>query len=46
MSYRLTEAGAALEPALRELAEWAKAHLPEASAFPETSLERPAGVHG
>ncbi|WP_225823618.1 winged helix-turn-helix transcriptional regulator [Streptomyces naphthomycinicus] len=42
VSYRLTEAGAALEPALRELAQWAKSHLPEAaSAYPETSLERP-----
>jgi DNA-binding HxlR family transcriptional regulator len=31
VSYRLTEAGAALEPALRELALWAKTHLPEGS---------------
>lgn len=30
VSYRLTEAGAALEPALKELAAWATAHLPEA----------------
>ncbi|GGS53471.1 MULTISPECIES: winged helix-turn-helix transcriptional regulator [Streptomyces] len=44
VSYRLTEAGAALEPALRELAQWAKVHLPEASAWPETSLERPGRV--
>jgi DNA-binding HxlR family transcriptional regulator len=29
VSYRLTESGAALEPALRELGEWAKVHLPE-----------------
>ncbi|GEC03547.1 transcriptional regulator [Streptomyces spinoverrucosus] len=29
VSYRLTEAGAALEPALEELGEWAKTHLPE-----------------
>ncbi|MBK3567914.1 MULTISPECIES: helix-turn-helix domain-containing protein [unclassified Streptomyces] len=29
VSYRLTEAGRALEPALRELGEWAKVHLPE-----------------
>jgi DNA-binding HxlR family transcriptional regulator len=29
VSYRLTEAGAALEPALNELAAWAKKHLPE-----------------
>jgi DNA-binding HxlR family transcriptional regulator len=27
--YRLTEAGAALEPALRELGKWAERHLPE-----------------
>ncbi|MFD8817761.1 winged helix-turn-helix transcriptional regulator [Streptomyces sp. NPDC059627] len=31
VSYQLTEAGAALEPALKELAEWAKTHLPEQS---------------
>ncbi|MEU0335166.1 helix-turn-helix domain-containing protein [Streptomyces sp. NPDC006193] len=43
VSYRLTEAGAALEPALRELAGWAKVHLPDAAACPATSLERPAG---
>ncbi|WP_461009225.1 winged helix-turn-helix transcriptional regulator [Streptomyces capparidis] len=30
VSYRLTEAGAALEPALGELALWAEKHLPEA----------------
>jgi DNA-binding HxlR family transcriptional regulator len=30
VSYRLTEAGAALEPALKELATWAEKHLPEA----------------
>ncbi|MDL5202670.1 helix-turn-helix domain-containing protein [Streptomyces sp. ALI-76-A] len=35
VSYRLTEAGAALEPALGLLAQWAKEHLPEG--------ERPAG---
>lgn len=29
VSYRLTEAGAALEPAMGALAEWAAAHLPE-----------------
>ncbi|GGZ30367.1 winged helix-turn-helix transcriptional regulator [Streptomyces poonensis] len=29
VSYRLTEAGAALRPALEELGEWAKQHLPE-----------------
>ncbi|MDQ0954384.1 DNA-binding HxlR family transcriptional regulator [Streptomyces phaeochromogenes] len=30
VSYRLTEAGAALEPALKELAAWAEKHLPAA----------------
>ncbi|MGW2746892.1 winged helix-turn-helix transcriptional regulator [Streptomyces sp. NPDC001450] len=30
VSYRLTESGAALEPALRELGTWAKKHLPDA----------------
>ncbi|MDH6700608.1 winged helix-turn-helix transcriptional regulator [Streptomyces griseoviridis] len=29
VSYRLTEAGEALEPALRKLGEWASTHLPE-----------------
>ncbi|WP_320779042.1 helix-turn-helix domain-containing protein [Streptomyces sp. CRN 30] len=29
VSYRLTESGAALEPALTELARWADRHLPE-----------------
>ncbi|MFE3164266.1 winged helix-turn-helix transcriptional regulator [Streptomyces sp. NPDC059224] len=28
VSYRLTSAGAALEPSLKELGEWAKEHLP------------------
>ncbi|MBK3574125.1 helix-turn-helix transcriptional regulator [Streptomyces sp. MBT65] len=31
VSYQLTPAGAALEPALNELAKWAKTHLPERS---------------
>jgi DNA-binding HxlR family transcriptional regulator len=35
VSYRLTEAGAALDPALRMLATWAKEHLSKG--------ERPAG---
>jgi DNA-binding HxlR family transcriptional regulator len=35
VSYRLTEAGAALDPALKLLKEWASEHLPEG--------ERPAG---
>ncbi|WP_217576682.1 helix-turn-helix domain-containing protein [Streptomyces sp. GbtcB7] len=30
VSYRLTEAGMALEPALRELARWSHTHLPDA----------------
>ncbi|OAH12321.1 winged helix-turn-helix transcriptional regulator [Streptomyces jeddahensis] len=30
VAYRLTEAGTALEPALKELAVWAEKHLPEA----------------
>ncbi|MFF1354853.1 winged helix-turn-helix transcriptional regulator [Streptomyces sp. NPDC058297] len=29
VAYRLTEAGAALEPALKELGLWAEEHLPE-----------------
>jgi DNA-binding HxlR family transcriptional regulator len=29
VSYRLTEAGAALEPALKELGSWAETYLPE-----------------
>ncbi|MFF0015918.1 winged helix-turn-helix transcriptional regulator [Streptomyces sp. NPDC005374] len=29
VSYRLTTAGTALEPALRELAAWARGHLPD-----------------
>ncbi|WP_328687820.1 helix-turn-helix transcriptional regulator [Streptomyces phaeochromogenes] len=29
VSYRLTESGGALEPALKELAGWAERHLPE-----------------
>ncbi|MPY34511.1 helix-turn-helix transcriptional regulator [Streptomyces adustus] len=29
VSYRLTSAGAALEPALEELRQWAEAHLPD-----------------
>ncbi|MFF9624331.1 winged helix-turn-helix transcriptional regulator [Streptomyces griseosporeus] len=37
VSYRLTEAGDALEPALRELAEWAKKHLPGAPACPSAA---------
>ncbi|MER6734469.1 winged helix-turn-helix transcriptional regulator [Streptomyces puniciscabiei] len=43
VSYRLTEAGAALEPALRELAEWAKAHLPDAPPCSGVERGRAAG---
>lgn len=42
VSYRLTEAGAALEPALRELAQWAEVHLP--GACPGAQRERTAGA--
>ncbi|GHH27981.1 winged helix-turn-helix transcriptional regulator [Streptomyces rubradiris] len=41
VSYRLTEAGAALEPALRELAQWAKDHLPDVPERAGTALDRP-----
>ncbi|MFJ5259822.1 winged helix-turn-helix transcriptional regulator [Streptomyces sp. NPDC088387] len=34
VSYRLTAAGAALEPALQELGRWAEEHLPEAESEP------------
>ncbi|MFF4357712.1 winged helix-turn-helix transcriptional regulator [Streptomyces sp. NPDC001604] len=34
VSYQLTEAGTALEPALQELAQWAKTHMPEAEHLP------------
>ncbi|MBD0422060.1 helix-turn-helix domain-containing protein [Streptomyces sp. NPDC052309] len=44
VSYRLTEAGAALEPALRELATWAKTHLPDAGPCAGALPERPAGA--
>ncbi|MEU6096954.1 helix-turn-helix domain-containing protein [Streptomyces sp. NPDC047079] len=36
VSYRLTESGAALEPALTELGEWAKVHLPDGPPCTET----------
>ena len=44
VSYRLTEAGAALDPALRALAEWAKTHLPDAGPCDGVLPERPAGA--
>ncbi|MER5856242.1 helix-turn-helix domain-containing protein [Streptomyces sp900105245] len=45
VSYRLTGAGAALEPALKELAEWAKVHLPDAGPCAGgLDRERPAGA--
>ncbi|MGV9561453.1 winged helix-turn-helix transcriptional regulator [Streptomyces sp. NPDC003480] len=39
VSYRLTEAGAALEPALKELGQWATDHLPASAPCTETSVE-------
>ncbi|GGT15876.1 winged helix-turn-helix transcriptional regulator [Streptomyces chromofuscus] len=36
VSYRLTEAGAALEPALKELGKWAEKHLPESEPCVES----------
>ncbi|MDX2912747.1 MULTISPECIES: winged helix-turn-helix transcriptional regulator [Streptomyces] len=35
--YRLTEAGTALEPALRELKDWAGVHLPQSRPCAETT---------
>ncbi|MFH8367906.1 winged helix-turn-helix transcriptional regulator [Streptomyces sp. NPDC018031] len=35
VSYRLTGAGRALEPALKELTQWAETYLPEGSGCPE-----------
>ncbi|WP_306189719.1 MULTISPECIES: helix-turn-helix domain-containing protein [unclassified Streptomyces] len=35
VSYRLTGAGAALEPALKELGDWAKHHLPDEPGCPK-----------
>ncbi|MFI0775653.1 winged helix-turn-helix transcriptional regulator [Streptomyces sp. NPDC021212] len=35
VAYRLTEAGKALEPALKELGRWAEDHLPEGEGCPE-----------
>ncbi|MET7933407.1 helix-turn-helix domain-containing protein [Streptomyces sp. NPDC005322] len=35
VAYRLTDAGRALEPALKELARWAEDHLPEGGGCPE-----------
>ncbi|MEU6403919.1 helix-turn-helix domain-containing protein [Streptomyces sp. NPDC046985] len=34
VAYRLTEAGAALEPALKELSSWAETYLPESGSCP------------
>ncbi|MFE9766860.1 winged helix-turn-helix transcriptional regulator [Streptomyces sp. NPDC005808] len=34
VAYRLTEAGFALEPALKELGAWAERHLPEGGQCP------------
>lgn len=35
VAYRLTDAGKALEPALKELGRWAEDHLPEGGGCPE-----------
>ncbi|MFI9004661.1 winged helix-turn-helix transcriptional regulator [Streptomyces sp. NPDC053541] len=35
VSYRLTDAGLALEPALRELGRWAETHLPAPESCPQ-----------
>ncbi|RLV01465.1 transcriptional regulator [Streptomyces griseocarneus] len=35
VAYRLTEAGAALEPALKELGRWAEKHLPDGGTCPD-----------
>lgn len=35
VTYRLTESGAALEPALKELGRWAETHLPESGPCTE-----------
>ncbi|QKV93735.1 helix-turn-helix transcriptional regulator [Streptomyces sp. NA02950] len=35
VAYRLTDAGRALEPALKELSRWAEDHLPEGGGCPE-----------
>lgn len=37
VSYHLAEAGAALEPALKELAAWAERHLPEVDRSPASA---------
>ncbi|MGW2047745.1 winged helix-turn-helix transcriptional regulator [Streptomyces sp. NPDC001858] len=37
VSYRLTEAGRALEPALKQLAAWAEKHLPAADRCAATT---------
>jgi DNA-binding HxlR family transcriptional regulator len=39
VSYRLTEAGAALEPSLKELEQWAEKHLPDGSGCPGESQQ-------
>ncbi|MEU6478183.1 helix-turn-helix domain-containing protein [Streptomyces sp. NPDC047017] len=42
VSYRLTESGAALEPAIRELGQWARTHLADAGPCPGALPARPA----
>jgi DNA-binding HxlR family transcriptional regulator len=41
VSYRLTEAGAALEPALKELGSWAERYLPESGTCPDRLRTKP-----
>ncbi|MEV8031151.1 helix-turn-helix domain-containing protein [Streptomyces sp. NPDC086182] len=41
VSYRLTEAGAALEPALKELGSWAERYLPENGPCPGRMGQQP-----
>lgn len=45
VAYRLTAAGAALEPALKELGSWAERYLPESGPCPGELQKQPgAGV--
>ncbi|WP_145829029.1 helix-turn-helix domain-containing protein [Streptomyces sp. T12] len=43
VSYQLTRAGAALEPAIRELRTWAEDHLPESTAACQSLVAAAAG---
>ncbi|MFF2850089.1 winged helix-turn-helix transcriptional regulator [Streptomyces sp. NPDC058001] len=46
VSYRLTEAGAALEPALKKLGQWAEEHLPEEGGACPGQLSGAEGAGG